>query len=54
MEKEIILDTKKRDLFVSPGIEKRLYCLPQSQNKCTIISGLMRNSATHDEVQMGV
>jgi hypothetical protein len=54
MEKETILDTKKRDLFVSPGIEKWLHCLPQSQNNCTKISGLIRNSVTHNEVQLGV
>jgi hypothetical protein len=56
MQKETILDTKKRDLIVSSGIEKRLYCIvfPSQKNNCTKISGLIRNSVTHNEVQLGV
>ncbi len=35
------------------GKRKVLYCLPQSQNNCTKIFSLIRNSVTRGEVQLG-
>jgi hypothetical protein len=44
---------ERRSVSVLLGIEKWLYCLPQSQNNCIGKSALIGNLVNHIEVQLG-